>query len=113
MREIGYQIDHRPDQHGLHLHNIALQGLSSGTPVIRVMPNMPALVGCGATVFARGSHAGDAEAAIANRLFCSVGICEEVAESMIDPVTALAGSGPAYVSSIEKQPRAFLRFIIG
>ncbi|KAK2582083.1 hypothetical protein KPH14_002786 [Odynerus spinipes] len=73
------------------------KGLPEGTPVIRVMPNTPALVGCGATVFSRGKHAGDKEAEVAEKLFSSVGICEEVSENMIDPVTALAGSGPAYV----------------
>lgn len=73
------------------------KALPEGTPVIRVMPNTPALVGCGATVYARGKHAGDKEAEIAEKLFSSVGICEEVTENMIDPVTALAGSGPAYV----------------
>lgn len=73
------------------------KALPEGTPVIRVMPNTPALVGCGATVYARGKHAGDKEAEIAEKLFASVGICEEVTENLIDPVTALAGSGPAYV----------------
>ncbi|XP_076643048.1 pyrroline-5-carboxylate reductase 2 isoform X2 [Halictus rubicundus] len=73
------------------------KALPEGTPVIRVMPNTPALVGCGATVYARGKHAGDKEAEITEKLFSSVGICEEVTENLIDPVTALAGSGPAYV----------------
>ncbi|XP_012219252.2 uncharacterized protein P5cr-2 isoform X1 [Linepithema humile] len=68
-----------------------------GTPIIRVMPNTPALVGCGATVFARGKHASDKDAEITEKLFSAVGICEEVSENLIDPVTALAASGPAYV----------------
>lgn len=59
---------------------------------------MPALVGCGATVYTRGRHAGDKEAEIAEKLFSAVGFCEEIQENLIDPVTALAGSGPAYVS---------------
>lgn len=67
------------------------------TPVIRVMPNTPALVGCGATVFARGKYASDKDAEITEKLFSAVGICEQVPENLIDPVTALAGSGPAYV----------------
>jgi len=62
------------------------------------MPNTPALVGCGATVFARGKHASDKDAEITEKLFSTVGICEEVPENYIDPVTALAASGPAYVS---------------
>ncbi|KAG7202157.1 hypothetical protein KM043_015839 [Ampulex compressa] len=73
------------------------KALPHGTPVIRVMPNTPALVGCGASVFARGKHAGDKDAEVAEKLFSAVGICEEVPENLIDPVTALAGSGPAYV----------------
>ncbi|CAK9815576.1 Pyrroline-5-carboxylate reductase 2 [Anthophora quadrimaculata] len=73
------------------------KAMPNGTPVIRVMPNTPALVGCGATVYARGKNAGDKEAEIAEKLFSSVGLCEEVPENLIDPVTALAGSGPAYV----------------
>lgn len=73
------------------------KALPEGTPVIRVMPNTPALVGCGATVYARGTSAGDKEAEIAEKLFSAVGFCEEVPENLIDPVTALAGSGPAYV----------------
>ncbi|XP_017880171.1 pyrroline-5-carboxylate reductase 2 isoform X2 [Ceratina calcarata] len=73
------------------------KAVPAGTPVIRVMPNVPAIVGCGATVYTRGKHAGDKEAEIAEKLFSSVGVCEEVPENLIDPVTALAASGPAYV----------------
>ncbi|XP_043273124.1 pyrroline-5-carboxylate reductase-like isoform X1 [Venturia canescens] len=73
------------------------KGLPEGTPVVRVMPNTPALVGQGATVFARGKNAGDKEAEVTEKLFSAVGLCEEVDENVIDPVTALAGSGPAYV----------------
>lgn len=71
--------------------------MPSGTPVVRVMPNTPALVGCGATVFARGKYVGDEEAQITQKLFSSIGICEEIPENLIDAVTGLAGSGPAYV----------------
>ncbi|XP_011881493.1 PREDICTED: pyrroline-5-carboxylate reductase isoform X1 [Vollenhovia emeryi] len=73
------------------------KALPKETPVIRVMPNTPALVGCGATVFARGKYASDEDAEITEKLFSAVGICEEVPENFIDPVTALAGSGPAYI----------------
>ena len=66
---------------------------------MRVMPNIPVLAGCGATVYVRGRHASEADADITKRLFSAVGLCEEVPESMINPITALAGSGPAYVST--------------
>jgi pyrroline-5-carboxylate reductase len=65
--------------------------------VIRVMPNTPMLVGCGASVIARGTNATNEDVKLVKKLFESVGICEEVAEYLIDPVTALSGSGPAYV----------------
>ncbi|XP_014219563.1 pyrroline-5-carboxylate reductase 3 [Copidosoma floridanum] len=74
--------------------------LPAGTPVIRVMPNIPVLVGCGATVYVKNKHANDTHAEITRRLFSAVGLCEEVPETMINPVTALAGSGPAYVYMI-------------
>ncbi|XP_050466899.1 uncharacterized protein LOC126859543 isoform X2 [Cataglyphis hispanica] len=76
------------------------KALPKDTPVIRVMPNTPALVGCGATVFARGKYASDKDAEVTKKLFSAVGICEEVSENLIDPVTALAGSGPAYIYMI-------------
>ncbi|KAL0127563.1 hypothetical protein PUN28_003085 [Cardiocondyla obscurior] len=76
------------------------KALPKGTPVIRVMPNTPALVGCGATVFARGKNASDKDAEITEKLFSAVGLCEEVPENFIDPVTALASSGPAYIYMI-------------
>ncbi|XP_014475110.1 PREDICTED: pyrroline-5-carboxylate reductase 2-like isoform X2 [Dinoponera quadriceps] len=76
------------------------KALPQGTPVIRVMPNTPALVGCGATVYTRGKHAGDKEAEIAEKLFSAVGFCEEIQENLIDSVTGLAGSGPAYICMV-------------
>ncbi|XP_011159510.1 pyrroline-5-carboxylate reductase isoform X3 [Solenopsis invicta] len=81
---------------GLSLDSLE-KALPKETPVIRVMPNTPALVGCGATVFVRGKHASDKDAEVTEKLFSAVGICEEVPESFIDPVTALAASGPAYI----------------
>ncbi|HLJ53826.1 MAG TPA: pyrroline-5-carboxylate reductase [Chthonomonadaceae bacterium] len=66
-------------------------------PVIRAMPNTPAQVGKGACAFCRGAHAGDAHAAQAMAIFNSVGTAVEVPESMMDAVTALSGSGPAYI----------------
>ncbi|RLU20434.1 hypothetical protein DMN91_007044 [Ooceraea biroi] len=73
------------------------KALPEGTPVMRIMPNTPALVGCGATVYTRGKYTSDKDAEITEKLFSAVGLCEEVPENLIDPVTALAGSGPAYV----------------
>lgn len=69
----------------------------AGARIIRCMPNTPALVGKGAAAFARGPGAGDDDAALARRLLGSVGLATEVPESLLDAVTGLSGSGPAFV----------------
>jgi len=73
-------------------------GLGPRARVIRVMPNAPAMVGCGMAAMVRGRLATRADEAFAMRLFGAVG--EAVAlgdEALLDAVTALSGSGPAYV----------------
>jgi pyrroline-5-carboxylate reductase len=71
--------------------------LDAGARVIRVMPNTPALVGSSATAFSRGKFATAADGQLAQRLFSSVGIAYEVKEALLDAVTGLSGSGPAYI----------------
>ncbi|XP_068252928.1 pyrroline-5-carboxylate reductase 3 isoform X2 [Nyctibius grandis] len=71
--------------------------LPAGTKVLRLMPNLPCVVQAGAMVFARGSGAGDEEAALLKNLLSSCGLCEEVPESYINIHTGLSGSGVAYV----------------
>jgi len=74
-----------------------LQGmLPPGSRVIRVMPNTPALVGASATGFATGDAVLPGDAALAQRLFGAVGVAFEVKEALLDAVTGLSGSGPAY-----------------
>jgi len=65
--------------------------------VVRAMPNTPALVGRGASAFACGSSASSEDAVLARRLLGSVGYVCEVDEAQLDAVTALSGSGPAYL----------------
>lgn len=65
--------------------------------VIRVMPNTPAIVQAAASVFVRGTKATSDDARLIQNLLESIGTCDEVSEYMMDPVTALSGSGPAYV----------------
>ncbi|HTI71786.1 MAG TPA: pyrroline-5-carboxylate reductase [Candidatus Limnocylindria bacterium] len=67
-----------------------------GTRVIRVMPNTPALVGASASAYALGSLATKADAVVAQQLLGSVGLAMEVPEKLLDAVTGLSGSGPAY-----------------
>lgn len=72
-------------------------GLGKDARVIRVMPNTPALVGASATGFALGKSATAADADLAKKLFSAVGVAFQVKESLLDAVTGLSGSGPAYV----------------
>ncbi len=65
--------------------------------VVRVMPNTPALVGEGAAGIAAGEFAAHADVEIAMQLMGAVGCAVVVDEEQIDAVTALSGSGPAYV----------------
>lgn len=65
--------------------------------VIRVMPNTPCLIGEGASAFCRGEAVSDADADWTNRLLNSVGVGREVSESLLNAVTGLSGSGPAFV----------------
>lgn len=74
-----------------------LEQAVADVPVIRVMPNTPALVGAGASAFSRGKLAGDAQAETAMALLSAVGLAYEVKESLLNAVTGLSGSGPAYL----------------
>ncbi|MEA3077924.1 MAG: pyrroline-5-carboxylate reductase [Actinomycetota bacterium] len=71
--------------------------LGAPTPVVRAMPNTPALAGAGAAAIAGGTHAKDDDLAWAEGLLRSVGTVVRVPEKMLDAVTGLSGSGPAYV----------------
>lgn len=71
------------------------------------MPNLPCMVQEGAVVFARGSCAGEQEAALLKSLLSACGLCEETPESYIDIHTGVSGSGVAYVSALALGP-AFL-----
>lgn len=66
------------------------------TPVVRVMPNTPALVGQGIAVLAAGAHAGADQVQIARRILAPTGAVLELPEDQLDAVTAVSGTGPAY-----------------
>lgn len=73
-------------------------GLGGGARVLRVMPNTPALLGKGMSVLVRGQHATAADERLGLRLLRAVGQAVAVAdEKLLDAVTGLSGSGPAYV----------------
>jgi pyrroline-5-carboxylate reductase len=65
--------------------------------VVRAMPNTPMQIGAGASVYAGGPNATEADLALAERVLSSAGRAWRGEESQIDAVTALSGSGPAYV----------------
>ena len=67
-----------------------------GTPVVRVMPNTPMLVGEAMCAISPGTHARDEHVALVEELLGSVGAVVRLPESRQDAVTALSGSGPAY-----------------
>src|SRR3712207_3051399 len=70
--------------------------LPDGVPVVRVMPNTPALVDEGMSVLSAGAHAAEEHLDEAEALLAAVGQVRRVPESQQDAVTALSGSGPAY-----------------
>jgi len=67
-------------------------------PVIRAMPNTPVIVGAGMTALALGQHTDEGNQKTAQQLFAAVGEVVEVPEVLMDGVTGLSGSGPAYVA---------------
>jgi pyrroline-5-carboxylate reductase len=71
--------------------------LPDGAPVVRAMPNTPALVGAGAAAIAPGRAAGEGDLAWAEGILGSVGTVVRLDESLLDAVTGLSGSGPAYI----------------
>lgn len=71
--------------------------LPAGARVVRVMPNTPMLVGLGASCICAGKHATEQDLSVVKALFSSAGIVMRVPEPMIDAVTGLSGSGPAYL----------------
>ena len=72
----------------------AAEGL---TPVIRAMPNTPAMLGAGITALCRGRFVADEQLALAQKIFETVGRVVVVDEKHMDAVTGLSGSGPAFL----------------
>ena len=100
LREIGHFVSPR------QLVISIAAGITSGyiehflprrTAVVRAMPNTPVLLKKGAIGIAKGKHVSSVQFSIAKKLFATAGVVAEFAEKDIDAVTALSGSGPAYV----------------
>lgn len=81
---------------GITLKQLA-NGLSSDTRLVRVMPNTPSLVGLGASCYCRGQAASADDGHLVSQILASVGESFEVEEPLLDAVTGLSGSGPAFI----------------
>ena len=72
-------------------------GLGDDTRLVRVMPNTPCLVGRGASGYCLGRRAGESDGRLVKQLLSASGVAFEVPEKLLDAVTGLSGSGPAFV----------------
>lgn len=81
---------------GVTLHQLA-NYLPRGSRIVRIMPNTPALIGKGVTAYAAEDDTTAADHAFIEALFGSAGAVHKVEEGLMDAVTGLSGSGPAYV----------------
>jgi pyrroline-5-carboxylate reductase len=83
---------------------VTLDRLAAGLPaeqrIVRVMPNTPCLIGRGASAYSLGPHATAEDGDLVAKLLSSVGAAFEVPETLLDAVTGLSGSGPAFVYSM-------------
>jgi pyrroline-5-carboxylate reductase len=84
---------------GVSLRTLA-EGLGQEHRIVRVMPNTPALVGEGAAAYCLGPHANEADETIVRACLESVGRAFVLPESLLDAVTGLSGSGPAFVAVV-------------
>lgn len=73
------------------------QASHPGTPIARIMPNTPSVIGLGATAWCPGAHLDDAQRNTVESLLAPAGMLECVPEYQIDAISAIAGSGPAYM----------------
>lgn len=80
------------------VNTATLSKAAPGARIVRAMPNIAVLVRESFTAFCRGPGATDEDAELVKELFGCMGTCEEVHEELMDAVTALSGSGPAYAA---------------
>ncbi|MFW6125303.1 MAG: pyrroline-5-carboxylate reductase [Pirellulales bacterium] len=81
---------------GVTLGQLA-DGLGAHRRIVRVMPNTPCLVGASASAYCLGGSAGEEDGRLVHELLSAVGVCFELPESLMDAVTGLSGSGPAFI----------------
>lgn len=100
LAELAPEVDTRPllmsIAAGVPLARIE-GALPAGSRVVRVMPNTPCLVRRGASGFSRGRHATPEDGQLVSQMLSAVGVAFELPEELLDVVTGLSGSGPAFV----------------
>lgn len=84
---------------GVRLSTLS-EGLAAVVRLVRVMPNTPCLVGQGACAYSLGENATAEDGQLVDRLLAAVGVSLQVDEKLLDAVTGLSGSGPAFVYMI-------------
>jgi pyrroline-5-carboxylate reductase len=84
---------------GTSLEQLAA-GLPEATRLVRVMPNTPCLIGRGASAYSLGPTATPADGELVGRILAAVGVAYQVPENLLDAVTGLSGSGPAFVYTV-------------
>ena len=106
LREIRPSLEHKPIlisiAAGIPIRWIEKR-VGNKIPVIRVMPNTPALVGAGISALAKGRAATQKDLRFAQKVFGCVGETVRVSESLMDAITAVSGSGPAYFFYLMEQ----------
>ena len=106
LQEIQFHLRHRPllisIAAGIPIGWIEKR-VGRSIPVVRVMPNTPALVGAGISAIAPGRAAKAKDLHVAKRIFACVGEVVEVPEKWMNSVTAVSGSGPAYFFFLMEQ----------
>jgi pyrroline-5-carboxylate reductase len=81
---------------GIQLATLA-EGLGAETRLVRVMPNTPALISKGASAYCLGDRATPRDGELVQQMLAAIGIAYPVEEKLLDAVTGLSGSGPAFV----------------
>lgn len=92
-----FTADHTIISVAAGIRTASLEAILGSVRIVRAMPNTPVMVHAGMTALARGAHASDTDVAVATQIFAAVGEVVEVDEDQLDAVTAVSGSGPAYL----------------
>lgn len=100
LRDLGDALDHKLLVSFAAGIRVAQMEAVSNARVMRVMTNTPSAIACAATALARGSRSDERDAQTVRQIFCAIGVVVEVADEQIDAVTALAGSGPAFIYTV-------------